>query len=176
MLLYVMRHGPAEDHAPTGRDFDRRLTAAGRALVLAMAEAFRAQRGAGPIRVLTSPRARARETAEIVHDTLSASREGPATGSAPAPIRAAEQPAVEIHNALDGEHPIPLELVSALAEGGADVLLVGHQPSVEELCRGLVRPEPLVLQSFRTATIIALEPTGARFRVASILDPSAVRP
>ena len=26
MRLYVMRHGPAEDRAPTGRDFDRVLT------------------------------------------------------------------------------------------------------------------------------------------------------
>ena len=33
MRLYVMRHGPAEDRAPTGRDFDRALTRAGREVV-----------------------------------------------------------------------------------------------------------------------------------------------
>ena len=31
MKIYIMRHGPAEDHARSGRDFDRKLTASGRA-------------------------------------------------------------------------------------------------------------------------------------------------
>ena len=37
MKLYVMRHGPAEDHADSGRDADRALTAAGRERVVAVA-------------------------------------------------------------------------------------------------------------------------------------------
>jgi len=156
MLLYVMRHGPAEDRSPTGRDFDRRLTEDGRALVKAMALSLRTQRDAGLPRVVSSPRARALETATIVADTM---RLIHATGE------------VEVDEALDGERPIPRELVSALAAGGADTLLVGHQPSVEELCRGLLQPEPLPILGFRTAMIVALATAGARFRVDSILDP-----
>jgi len=160
MLLYVMRHGPAEDHSPTGRDFDRRLSAEGRALVKAMALALHAERGADLPRVIASPRTRALETATIVRETL-----GPAGA------------AVEIEEALDGEQSIPWELVSALAAGSDDVLLVGHQPSVEELCRGLIRPEPLPILGFRTAAIVALasQSGGSRFRVASVLDPRQVR-
>jgi phosphohistidine phosphatase len=159
MLLYVMRHGPAEDLSPSGRDFDRHLTPDGRALVLAMAEALRAQRGRDLPRVLSSPRARARETAAILRAAL-----GPPEGI------------VELHDALDGEHPIPLEFVSALAEAGVDALLVGHQPSVEELVRDLIHPESPSLSSFRTATIVTLASSGARFRVSSVLDPQQVRP
>ena len=161
MRLYVMRHGPAVDRSPTGRDFDRRLTEDGRALVQAMALALRAAHGAPLPRVISSPRVRARETATIVVETM---RLAHPTGE------------VEIDEELDGEQPIPSELVSALASAGADALLVGHQPSVEDLCRSLVQPEPLPTLSFRAATIVVLERTDARFRVDSILDPRKVCP
>lgn len=157
MLVYVMRHGPAEDRAPSGRDFDRRLTPEGRALVQAMAAALRAQRGRDLARVLASPRERARETATIVREAL---------GSAGATI--------EIDERLGGEQPIPWDLVHEVVEAGEDALLVGHQPAVEELCRGLIQPYPLPILGFRTATIVALEPNGPRFRVASFLDPRQV--
>lgn len=159
MLLYVMRHGSAEDHAPTGRDFDRRLTAEGQKLVQGMAAVLRAHRGGADLpRVISSPRVRARETAAIVRAAI-----GPAEAT------------VELDDRLGGEQPIPGELVSALAEGGADTLLVGHQPTVEDLCRGLIRPEPLVISGFRTATIVALASDGARFRLVSVLDPRDAR-
>jgi phosphohistidine phosphatase len=118
-----------------------------------MAELLRAQRGADLPRVISSPRVRAQETATIVRSAL-----GPAKAT------------VELDERLGGEQPIPWELVSALATGGADALLVGHQPAVEELCRGLIRPEPLMISGFRTATIVALASDGVGFRVASILD------
>src|SRR6185503_11429291 len=139
MLLYVMRHGPAEDHAPSGRDFDRALTPAGRALVQAMAEALRAERRADLPRVLSSPRARARETAAIVREAL---------GPPGAPV--------ELHDGLGGEHPRPPEPAAERAEAHADALLVGHRPPVEELARALIAPKPLLFSGFRTATIVAL--------------------
>jgi phosphohistidine phosphatase len=160
MLLYVMRHGPAEDHAPSGRDFDRRLTPAGRALVLAMAKALRAQRGDRDLpRVLSSPRARARETAVIVRETL-----GPHGAT------------VELSDALGGEAPIPGTLVASIAAAGADALLVGHQPAVEELVRALLHPAPLVISGFYTGTIVALAHADARFHLRFVLDPREVRP
>jgi phosphohistidine phosphatase len=60
-----MRHGPAEDDAPSGRDFDRRLTARGRERTERVARAL-ARRSEPPRRILCSPLVRTVETAEVV--------------------------------------------------------------------------------------------------------------
>lgn len=61
----VIRHGTAEDHAASGLDADRALTAEGR---LAMTDVARglAVTAPRPAVILSSPFTRARETAEIV--------------------------------------------------------------------------------------------------------------
>ncbi|WP_438014757.1 phosphohistidine phosphatase SixA [Sorangium sp. So ce315] len=166
MRLYVMRHGPAEDRAQSGLDADRRLTAQGRARVERVALELRHVRGGAPLaRVLASPFARARETAEIA-----------------APLCGA--PEVELRDELVVDADLPLALVAALAREGADALLVGHQPNVEHLVRTLVEPSGrgaprLLLSGFTTALIVALErepapPPQGRWRVARIVDPRAL--
>lgn len=69
MWLYVVRHGIAEERAPSGLDRDRRLTAAGRERMR------RAARGLGRLGVevdvlLTSPLPRASETAGVLAAAL----------------------------------------------------------------------------------------------------------
>ena len=165
MRLYVMRHGPAEDRAPSGRDFDRALIPAQRGVVDQAARALCAVRdpstlGAGPIRVLASPFRRARETAEIVAGALSL--------HAPARVE------VELHDDLAADEPLPLDLVRTLADAGTDALLVGHQPAVEELVRWLAAPARVALPGgFRTAFIVALERVAPdRWHAAAVVDPS----
>lgn len=146
MLLYVMRHGPAEDRAATGRDVDRALTRDGREVVRRAALEARKARGArkGALRVLSSPARRARETAETVIGVLSP--------------HARERAEIELHDDLTVDAGLPLNLVDTLA---ADTLLVGHQPAVEELARTLLHPARVPLPAgFRTATILALERGG----------------
>jgi phosphohistidine phosphatase len=156
MFLYVMRHGPAEDRAATGRDFDRVLTPAGREVVARAAQAlFEARRPLGrPCRILTSPFRRAFQTAEIV-----------ATQASP-PLD------VEVHDDLAADAHVPLALVRELVEVSEDALLVGHQPTVEELARELLHPvRPALTGGFRTATIVALElvpPSG--WRMAALIE------
>ena len=65
MKLYVMRHGPAEDFAPSGRDGDRALTTSGRERVRAVAKLL-ATEGEAPRMIVSSPLVRAMQTAEIV--------------------------------------------------------------------------------------------------------------
>src|SRR5665213_3672830 len=65
MRLYVMRHGPAEDQAASGRDEDRALTTSGRERVRGVARLL-ASEAELPSRILTSRLVRATETAEIV--------------------------------------------------------------------------------------------------------------
>jgi phosphohistidine phosphatase len=159
MLLHVMRHGPAEDRAASGRDFDRVLTPAGREVVARAAQALHEARR--PLRrrcrVLTSPFRRALQTAEIV-----------ATQASP-PLD------VEVHDDLAADAHVPLALVRELVEVGEDALLVGHQPTVEELVRELLHPvRPTLTSGFRTATVVSLElvpPSG--WQMTALIDPGA---
>jgi phosphohistidine phosphatase len=156
MHLYVMRHGPAEDRAASGRDSDRVLTPAGRAVV-ARAAALLAAHHQGPaLRILVSPLQRAQETAALVAAHLGAPE--PAT-----------------HDDLGMDFGVPQGLALRLHAAGADALLVGHQPAVEALVRRLLEPAalPLPAGGFRTATIVALEAHGEGFRLALVLDPYA---
>jgi phosphohistidine phosphatase len=158
MVLYVMRHGPAEDRAPTGRDFDRALTPDGKRVVERAAAAIHRARGGASIpRLLASPFTRARETAEILRATLAC-------------------PAVELRDDLGADEGLPLGLVRDVAEDGVDVLLVGHQPTVEQLVRTLVAPaSPPLGSGFRTAMVVALAPRpppdAHRWQVVDLVDP-----
>jgi phosphohistidine phosphatase len=159
MRLYVMRHGPAEDRAASGRDFDRRLTGAGRVVVFQVASALHTTRvasSAGPLRILTSPRQRAVETAKLVCAAL-----------VPTPAEP------EVREELGGETAIPLALIVEATATGVDTLLVGHQPVVEDLVKQLVGTRAM-RTGFSTATIIGLDlaPDGAGWTLATHLDPS----
>lgn len=156
MRLYVMRHGPAEDRAPTGRDFDRALTRPGQEVVRRAVRALHEARAAAPLRVISSPYRRARETAELLVAHF---------GGEP-----------EIDDDLAADADVPLDLVQRLQAGAGDAIIVGHQPIVEELVRVLVHPAPVPLAAgFRTAMIVALERAEDRFRLAAVLDPQTPR-
>ena len=67
MRLYFLRHGIAEDLATS--DFDRELTKRGRRRVAASAIVMK-RLGLAPSQIFSSPRLRARQTAEIVAEAL----------------------------------------------------------------------------------------------------------
>ena len=69
MKLYIMRHGPAEDFSPSGRDADRALTPSGRDRVRDVARAL-LEADEAPHVIFTSPLVRALQTAELVATTL----------------------------------------------------------------------------------------------------------
>lgn len=153
MRLYVMRHGPAEDSAPSRRDFDRTLSAAGREVVKATAEDLLRLRGEPIARILSSPLLRARETAEIVSVVAG---EGPES--------------MDLHDELGADQPVPLGLVQRLLVASTDALLVGHQPSVEMLVRHLC-PEsgPHFAKGFQTAMVVTLERVADAWSLGSVL-------
>jgi phosphohistidine phosphatase len=107
LRLYLVRHAQAEANHPLG-DAARRLTAEGRAAFRARAEAL--AREAQPVRILTSPYVRARETAELL---------GAATGAA-----------VEAEEALASGRSTAQELVRIARVRGDGTVLVGHNPEV----------------------------------------------
>lgn len=105
--LYVVRHAKAESSHPLG-DAARRLTPEGRAAFREQAQAFAA--AARVARILTSPYARARETAELLAEACGA--------------------AVEPDDALASGRSTPQELVRIARVRGDGTVLVGHNPEV----------------------------------------------
>lgn len=122
MKLYVMRHGPAEDHSRTGRDADRALTPSGRERVRVVAEALVAS-GEAPLAILSSPLARALQTAEIVASV-------------------AANPTVEVRRELaPGGDKLGL-LAELVRDARKRVMIVGHEPELSGLVERLVGRAP----------------------------------
>lgn len=141
-----MRHGPAEDVAASGRDFDRALTNSGRERVRRVAEELQ-RRDEAPKLILTSPLVRALQTAEIV-------------ASVSPPL---ESLSVRREIAPGGDMADLLR--EQLALGARRVMVVGHEPDVSSLVAGFI---PGWTAGFEKAMVVGLrlragEPTELRF-------------
>ena len=148
--VYLVRHAKAEKEPPEGEHGDaaRRLTPHGRALFFAMARGLAPDLGA--TRILTSPFARARETAEILAAlTRAPLEEEPLLASGASTGRA---------------------LLELARRAGAGAVLVGHNPELAEAVALAASAE----QKVRPGSIAALEldPRGGA-RLAWIEAPVA---
>lgn len=115
MELFVLRHGPAADHAFDGGDSHRPLTPEGRARVAAVAGALAAE---GPFVVLASPYVRALSTAEIVASACGVTH-------------------LETRKALVPGGPFEEVLEELVGSTFPRVLLVSHEPTVSSLVERL---------------------------------------
>jgi phosphohistidine phosphatase len=148
MILYVMRHGAAEDWGPGG-DWTRPLTPAGLEASRRVAQALFSLRGRGLDRVLCSPALRARQTAQAVLEVLAA--------CAPPTLLEAE-----VDSSLRPEAEPPLDLAQSLQSlETQDALLVGHWPWVEALIAKLCAPGQ-ELPRFCTAYLVGVESRSGR--------------
>lgn len=146
MVLYVLRHGIAEEAGPGGDDRARRLTPSGRAKLQRAAAGMRAL-GLKFDVILSSSLARAAETAVIVSEMY---------GGDPAPR---ELPAL-------AQGVPPMETVRALrpyARHG-HVMIVGHEP-------GLSGVVALLLTGSAEGLSITLKKGGLVALEASALSP-----
>lgn len=103
MVVWLLRHGDAEDAAQGSDDADRALTEKGRRQSRDAGRAL-ATLGAGIEACISSPKRRARETAELACEALGLE--------------------VEVDERLRGGDFDPLEL----ATGRGETLLIGHEP------------------------------------------------
>lgn len=115
MRLYLVRHGKAEDHSKN--DHDRQLTPGGAKRLQTEAQVL-ARLGIDPTRIYSSPRVRARQTAEIIASALGKQ--------------------VEISEEVN--FGFSLESVMKLVDGlppDAEVMFVGHNPSTAQVVHAL---------------------------------------
>ena len=123
MNIFLLRHGIAVDPGSAGfdRDSDRILTPKGERRLWQVADAMAAQNLSFDV-ILTSPYIRARQTADIIAEALD--------------LRKKLQ---EVEHLMPGGSAKKLiETINGLKPAPADVLLVGHEPSMSELISLLV--------------------------------------
>jgi phosphohistidine phosphatase len=139
--LYLLRHAHAGDSAKwDGPDSERPLSPKGRRQAERLG-AFLAERGFAPDAIVTSPKVRARQTAQLVADAL---------GIASA-----------VDDRLGG--PLDPDDVGDIAEraGGTSVVLVGHDPDFSELSAALSGTEYLPMKKGALARIDMTLPVQA---------------
>jgi phosphohistidine phosphatase len=119
--LYLLRHAKSSWGSPGLDDFDRPLNAHGQQAATAMANHFR-QRGIRPDLVLCSPATRTRETWTLVSEGLPAN----ANVAFPPPLYAASLQTL-------------IDVIRSTLEDSPDVLVVGHNPSIQELALWLTK-------------------------------------
>lgn len=140
MILYVLRHAQAEDRADQGGDEARRLTPRGRDRMRAAAAGLRAI-GLKFDAILTSPLARAAETAEVVAAAY------------------ANDPPPQVMSAL-ATGVAPAEAIGALVPFARyrHLMIVGHEPQLSGLVSMLLcGSSELVHLRFKKGGCVALE-------------------
>ncbi len=111
-----MRHGKAEKDSPSGHDIDRPLTSRGERDVPAIAR-WLVEHDYRPELIVSSPAARARQTASLA----AAEMRYPEAGV---------ELMKDVYNASQGGL---LSVLAKCAPGKTPVMLVGHNPGMEEL-------------------------------------------
>ena len=111
MRLLLFRHGIAEDFSPSGTDFDRRLTDRGYCRTAAAARGL-AVLCEPPGVILTSPKVRARQTAELAAEAFGVG--------------------LRVEEAL--AHGSARDILAAVGERGEpSVMAVGHEPTLSQV-------------------------------------------
>ena len=120
--LLLLRHAAASGKSAGGGDRDRPLTPDGRRAAQRLGHGLKAE-GISPDHVLCSPARRARETLEGIAETLDA------------------LPPADFDDALYlADSRALLERLRSVSAASQRVLLIGHNPGLEELVRALAGP------------------------------------
>lgn len=156
MKLYVMRHGPAEDHSASGQDEDRALTPSGRDRVRSAAHVL-VDENEAPLLIVSSPLVRALQTAEIV---AAATKLGDRGGS------------IEVRRELAPGGDGAALVRALLGEQKKRCLLVGHEPDLSGLIMQLVgEPSPVPMDK---AMVVGLSIKATEASLRFVLDPKAL--
>lgn len=142
MLLMILRHGKAEKDSPTGRDVDRPLANRGLRQAEYVGELLSAAKKplARPSVILASRAERAKHTASIVAEALG--------------MTVTLEDALTLGNSTG----VAMRLVRSLVERDQPVLLVGHNPQLEDLVSSLTG----TASGMSTGELVAVEVVGGK--------------
>jgi phosphohistidine phosphatase len=156
MKLYLMRHGPADDRADSGLDGDRALTPKGRDRVRGVAKRLLDLEEA-PAHIITSPLARAVQTAEIVAIVSKLS-----TRDGTVQVRRELSPGAIADAVLFARR--------TAHDGAKRVLLVGHEPDLTGVAAALLHG---FHRTFDKAMVVGLHlpADGGEASLRFVLDP-----
>ena len=150
MKLYFVRHGIAEDGNGIN-DFDRKLTQEGVKQMRIAAQAMSKLKVA-PAHIYTSPRVRARQTAEIVAEAL---------GVRP-----------EVREEVGFEFsPLAVQSLVNGLDDEADVMFVGHEPSFSETVGELIGGGKVVMKKGGLARVDVFSRTPLRGALVWMIAP-----
>jgi len=161
--LYLVRHGEAQSKAA---DPERRLSPQGRADAKAVA-ALLEPLGLRVEAVWHSPKARARQTAEILAEALDVAA---ATGTAGGAGRLIERDGLAPNDDV-------LPVADDLERRDGDLMIVGHMPFVGRLASLLAAgDEAADVAGFRTVAVCCLDRDDAgTWRIAWVVSPDTAR-
>jgi phosphohistidine phosphatase len=136
--IYILRHAKSSWKDASLRDHDRPLAGRGRRAAKLIARHMR-EEGIAPELVLCSTAKRARQTLERIEPALGAR-------------------SVKVEEGLygAGEHALLSRLQELPADVGS-VLVIGHNPGLQDLALLLARPAPELEAKFPTAALATLE-------------------
>jgi phosphohistidine phosphatase len=154
LKLYVMRHGPAEDVATSGRDADRALSASGRDRVRAVAKLLREKEEA-PRAIVSSPLVRALQTAEIVASEIGVAH-------------------VEIAHELTPGGDASVLAKALLAADRKRPMVVGHEPDLSTLVMALL-DGPFAHEMLKAMVVGLQMKQGEKTKLRFVLDPKILR-
>jgi phosphohistidine phosphatase len=144
VLLYLLRHAKSSWDDPSLADHDRPLAPRGRRAAKRMAGHLR-DAGIAPDLVLCSPARRARDTLKRISSALPKATE------------------VQIEDGLYGAgHEELLDRLRKLPDDVSSVMLVGHNPGLEDLAMALVAPgsHDRLQEKFPTGALATLSIPG----------------
>ena len=146
--VYVLRHAKSSWDDPSLTDHDRPLNGRGRRAAKAMARHIRDE-GIAPELVLCSTAARARQTLERIEPAL-----GTRSTSVEPDLYGADEPAL-------------LDRLRGLPDTVGSVMLIGHNPGLQDLVLALAAPAPArdeVAAKFPTAALATFAFAGRSWR------------
>ncbi len=132
MNIILFRHGDAENSSPGVKDSERKLTATGEVRTRKNAELLKQYIGS-PDYILTSPLARAQQTAKIILEVLHCKNEI-ITDKKLAPGSKSEN-IIDLANYLNAQN----------------ILFVGHQPDLSNQLSGLISPTEAYVEFKKSA-------------------------
>ncbi|HYM21370.1 MAG TPA: phosphohistidine phosphatase SixA [Candidatus Kapabacteria bacterium] len=160
MLLYLLRHGIAEDHGSRDRDDERELTAEGKEKTKRIMQAVRAMKFLPPALVISSPLIRAVQTADIACKEFA--REAQRMTSD------ALIPSADIVSTMS--------LLADHIKDQTPVMVVGHEPHLSTFASALLGSDHSIIEMKKAALakfeLYRLEVPRMRGFLTALITPS----